>query len=115
MSFAVYYNTANNRPRKHFDHQEDAVAWADQHVDKDPEVVQEVAVYKPDPAKVAKKAALVEALQAMREAVDGWSETAKENHEALGHRGESAGQECWRTFDTSDIYNMIEDARRQLM
>jgi len=34
------------------------------------------------------------ALRAVLEALDGWIEGAKSNHEACEHRGE----ECWRSF-----------------
>lgn len=46
----------------------------------------------------------------MREVLDQWVSGAKENHEALGHRDESTGDECWNSFHPDDIRRMIEDA-----
>lgn len=55
-----------------------------------------------------------QALAIMRAVLDDWIKGARENHEALGHRHENAGEECWRTFHASDIRNMINDAAREL-
>jgi hypothetical protein len=55
-----------------------------------------------------------QALRVMRVVLDDWIRGSKENHEALGHRMEPVGHECWRTFHTSDIRNMINDAAREL-
>lgn len=54
------------------------------------------------------------ALVAMLAVVDGWVEGAQENHEALQHRGESIGSECWTQFHPDDIRNMINDAAREV-
>ncbi len=48
------------------------------------------------------------------QALDGWIQGAKENHEAMQHRHENTGDECWRTFAPSDIRNMINDAATEL-
>lgn len=53
-------------------------------------------------------------LGAVLQVLDGWVQGAKENHEAMGHRGENTGSECWRTFAPSDIRNMINDAATEL-
>lgn len=47
-------------------------------------------------------------------ALDGWIQGAKENHEALGHRNENTGEECWRTFAPSDFRSMVNDVAREL-
>jgi hypothetical protein len=52
------------------------------------------------------------ALMAVLDALDGWIEAVKENHEALGHSGESRGEECWRQFAPDDIRRMVDDAAR---
>jgi hypothetical protein len=44
----------------------------------------------------------------MREVIDGWVRTAKENHDALGHRGED--RPCWETWHVADFRSMIGDA-----
>jgi hypothetical protein len=53
-------------------------------------------------------------LTVMRNVVAGWVEGAKENHAALGHRGEGTGQECWNQFHPEDIHRMIDDVAGQL-
>lgn len=55
-----------------------------------------------------------QALSTVLQALDGWVQGAKENHEAMGHRGENTGSECWRTFAPSDFRNMINDAATEL-
>jgi hypothetical protein len=54
------------------------------------------------------------ALQAALDALDGWIESAQENHGASGHRYEDRGRECWRSFAPADIRNMINDAAREV-
>lgn len=54
------------------------------------------------------------ALVAMDRALDSWIEGAKENHQALEHRNENTGEECWRSFAPSDIRNIINDVAREL-
>jgi hypothetical protein len=46
--------------------------------------------------------------------LDDWIRGGRENHEALGHRDENRGEECWRSFTPGDIRNMINDAAREL-
>lgn len=52
-------------------------------------------------------------LRSMVNVVAGWIEGAQGNHEALGHRGEPLGGECWRSFAPDDIGRMINDAARE--
>ena len=54
------------------------------------------------------------ALYTLLTVLDGWIEGAHENHEALGHRGESTDRLCWTEFHPSDIRRMINDAAREL-
>jgi len=54
------------------------------------------------------------ALHAMLRNLGGWIEGARENHEAMDHRNEGVGEECWRKFAPSDIRNMINDVAREL-
>lgn len=54
------------------------------------------------------------ALYTMLTTLDGWIQGAIENHEALDHRNESTGEECWRSFAPADIRSMINDAARSL-
>lgn len=54
------------------------------------------------------------ALYTLLTVLDGWIEGAHENHEALGHRGESTDQLCWTEFHPSDIRRMVNDAAREL-
>lgn len=60
------------------------------------------------------KEAVNMALTAMLGMLDGWIEGAQEDHEAMGHRDENRGSECWRSFAPADIRNMINDAAREL-
>jgi hypothetical protein len=46
--------------------------------------------------------------------LDGWIGTTRENHEAMGHRHESRGEECWRRFEPPDIRRMINDVAREV-
>lgn len=46
--------------------------------------------------------------------LDGWIEGARSNHDALDHRGESRGEECWTQFHPSDIRRMVNDAAREV-
>lgn len=55
-----------------------------------------------------------QALAIMRAVLDDWIKGAKENHEALGHRHENRGEECWRSFAPADIRTMINDAASEL-
>jgi hypothetical protein len=50
------------------------------------------------------------ALLAVLDALDGWIETAYNDHKASGHRAEPVGAECWRQFEPSDIRRMVNDA-----
>jgi hypothetical protein len=54
------------------------------------------------------------ALYTLLTVLDGWVEGAHENHEALGHRGESTDRLCWTEFHPSDIRRMVNDAAREL-
>lgn len=55
-----------------------------------------------------------QALAIMCAVLNDWIKGAKENHEAMDHRYENRGDECWRTFAPSDFRNMINDAAREL-
>jgi hypothetical protein len=55
-----------------------------------------------------------QALWALLCTLDGWIEGAQEDHEAMGHRGENTGEECWRSFAPADIRSMVNDTARQL-
>jgi hypothetical protein len=112
MGFDVYYDNGNTRPRKYFATRDEAVAWADKHADKGPEVYKQVFEYRPraNPQFVGK----VETLDAFADVLAEWVKGAKENHEALDHRGEPAGEECWTRFYAGDITNMIDDAARRV-
>jgi hypothetical protein len=46
--------------------------------------------------------------------LDGWIEGARENHDAMGHKYENRGEECWTQFHPADIRNMINDVAREL-
>lgn len=61
-----------------------------------------------------RKVAQRQALRAVLSALNGWIDGVHENHQALGHRHENRGEECWRTFTPSDIRRMINDATREL-
>ena len=54
------------------------------------------------------------ALAAVLGALDGWIQGARENHQALSHRAEPVGSECWRQFEPSDIRAMVNDAAREM-
>lgn len=74
-----------------------------------------VPVGTPGPRKGSETAAdKRQALAIFRAVLDDWIRGAKENHEALGHRRENRGEECWRTFHAQDIRNMVNDAAREL-
>lgn len=60
------------------------------------------------------KATAFEALKAVLTSLDGWIEGAQENHEAMQHRNENTGEECWRTFEAEDIRRMVNDAAADL-
>ena len=55
-----------------------------------------------------------QALGAMILMLDSWIQGAKENHEAMGHRHENTGEECWRTFAPDDIRRMVNDVAQEL-
>jgi hypothetical protein len=54
------------------------------------------------------------ALGRLLEVLEGYIEGAKENHEAMGHRGENTGSECWTTWHREDIQSMVNDAAREV-
>jgi len=60
------------------------------------------------------KAAQSQALYALLVNLEGWINGAKENHEAMDHRGESRGSECWRSFAAADFRAMVNDTCREL-
>jgi hypothetical protein len=54
------------------------------------------------------------ALYTVLTTLDGWIDGQRENHDAMGHRGENTGSECWRSFAPSDFRRMVNDAAREL-
>jgi hypothetical protein len=109
--FDVYYNTATGRPRKYFADGQEAISWADDHADQSPEVFAQTSIYQPpNPVRDAK----VATLDAFTDVLADWVNGAKENHDALDHRGEPVGEECWTRFYAGDITTMINDAARQV-
>lgn len=54
------------------------------------------------------------ALRQMLDVLDGWIEGSKSNHQGMGHRGESTGSECWRSYAPEDIRRMVNDAAREV-
>lgn len=54
------------------------------------------------------------ALSAVLSAIESWEEGARENHEALDHRGENTGNECWTNWKREDIERMVDDAAREV-
>lgn len=60
------------------------------------------------------KRARYDALRKMLDVLDGWIEGAKENHEAMEHRNENTGDECWQSFHPDDIRRMVNDAAREV-
>jgi hypothetical protein len=105
-----YYSTTSDRSKKFFDSKAEAIMWADAHVDRDPEVMEVVSVYKPDPKTIVQ----TEALRVVRGVLESWIAGQKSNHDANDHRGERVGDECWNMFHVDDIRRMIEDARIEL-
>lgn len=54
------------------------------------------------------------ALYTMLVNLDGWIEGARSNHDALDHRGEPMGEECWTRWHPADIRSMVNDVAREL-
>jgi hypothetical protein len=54
------------------------------------------------------------ALKRLLDVLDGWIEGARSNHDALDHRGEPMGGECWTQFHPDDIRAMVNDAAREM-
>lgn len=54
------------------------------------------------------------ALDQLLVVLDSWIEGAKENHQAMGHRNENTGEECWTQFEPDDFRRMINDAARDI-
>lgn len=55
-----------------------------------------------------------QALAVLLVVLDDWINGVHDNHEAMGHRGESTGSECWRQFAPDDIRRMVNDAAREV-
>jgi hypothetical protein len=66
-----------------------------------------------EPVPDADKILVSRVLYALLVNLDGWIDGAHDNHEGMGHRGESTGGECWRQFAPDDIRNMINDVARE--
>lgn len=60
-----------------------------------------------------KKALASSVLYALLVNLDGWIQGARENHDALDHRGEPRGDECWTRWAPADIRSMINDVARE--
>jgi hypothetical protein len=54
------------------------------------------------------------ALYALLVSLDGWIAGARENHDALDHRNEPTGEECWTRWHPADIRSMVNDVAREL-
>lgn len=67
----------------------------------------------PAPTPGERKVIISQVLYSLLVNLDGWIEGAHSNHEALGHRGENIGDECWRQFAPADIRTMINDVARE--
>lgn len=91
-------------------------------LDRMPERKAPASPAAPEPARPVAPHSLAEegrqaaslALYTLLTVLDGWVEGAHENHEALGHRGESTDAQCWTQFHPVDIRAMINDAAREL-
>lgn len=80
-------------------------------------IVDETATPEPAKAKPVeeeRKNGAQQALYAMMASLDSWIDISQSNHEAMGHRHENPGEECWRQYAPGDIRNMINDAAREL-
>lgn len=78
---------------------------------------------RPDPATTDDFADLVDrmvrraqylALRAVLDSLDGWIEGDKANHDAMEHRNENTGSECWTNYHPDDVRTMVQDAARDL-
>lgn len=79
-----------------------------------PEPAATVPVDRGGPLGVAGQRGAYRALKRLLDVLDGWIEGAQANHEALDHRGESTGSECWNQYHPDDIRAMINDAAREV-
>jgi hypothetical protein len=69
------------------------------------------------PAKLTdpdQRAAASLALYSLLVNLDGWIDGAKENHEALDHRNEGRGEECWTRWHPADFRSMVNDVACEL-
>lgn len=55
-----------------------------------------------------------QALSALLGVLDDWIVGVRENHAAMEHRDEPAGDECWTRFHPDDIRTMVNDAAREM-
>jgi hypothetical protein len=67
----------------------------------------------PGPEVSDRKALVSSVLYSMLVNLDGWIQGARENHDALDHRGESVGEECWTRWHPADFRSMINDVARE--
>lgn len=65
------------------------------------------------PEETDKKALASSVLYALLVNLDGWIQGARENHDALDHRGEPMGEECWTRWHPADVRSMINDVARE--
>lgn len=80
--------------------------------DQDPaELVKLYAAPVPD--ETDRKALVSSVLYALLVNLDGWIEGARSNHDALDHRGEPRGEECWTRWHPADFRSMVNDVARE--
>jgi hypothetical protein len=86
-------------------------------------VIEQAAADASDPATTDHTDELVErivrrayysALRKVLDVLEGSRETQRENHDAMSHRGESFGEQCWEHWHSSDFRTMVTDAAREL-
>jgi hypothetical protein len=71
------------------------------------------SVAVPAPTDGERKVIISQVLYSLLVNLDGWIEGARSNHDGLGHRGESVGDECWTRWAPADFRSMINDVARE--
>lgn len=94
--------------------EQDPAELAKLYVDEPPAAPEPVPADRGGPLGAPGRRGAHRALTAMLATLGQWIESSRENHQAMGHRHENTGDECWRTFAPSDIRDMVNDAARQL-
>lgn len=80
--------------------------------DEDPEELAKLYA-APSLDDTDRKALVSSVLYALLVNLDGWIQGARDNHDALDHRGEPRGDECWTRWAPADIRSMINDVARE--